>query len=369
MGIFDNFFEDVVDGFTGTDYLKDFTHASKLMRSDAFALAPNNKFLFHVYFTLNVPGVSNDNGLVGALVKSVALPSFDLATEEVVQYNRKRNVPTRINYRPVTIKFHDDASDTVRSMWHNYYKFYFSDTDYNYDPSDGNTSAYTRRNIYDNLINEDTWGVSTKNNQGGYKPAFFKDITIYGMSRKNFVTYTLINPVITEWTHDTYDYEQSAGVMEHTMTLKYEAVKYGRGKIKRGAPDGNGVLGFGNVDRYDTDPSPLGKAGSTASIFGQAGLLDTGAGIFEDLSSGNILGAIKKGATSYKTFKNADLSFKNILKDDVLREAADQLPGVVTALSKKSGIAYPKASQSGTNNGAKVSSVQTRPTPISDQET
>ena len=94
------------DGFFGTDTLKDYSHASKLMRPNGLSLAPKQKFLFHVYFNLSDPSMlksSTDKGLVGALVKNIKLPSFKLDTQEYVQYNRKRLVHNRIKYDPITI--------------------------------------------------------------------------------------------------------------------------------------------------------------------------------------------------------------------------------------------------------------------------
>lgn len=349
-GLFDNFGSDFEQGFAGTDNLQDFTHASRLFRTDAFALAPNTKFLFHVYFTLNPLVASkstSDRGLVGALVKSVQLPSFELDTQEYIQYNRKRNVHNRIKYRPVQIKLHDDSSDTVRSMWYNYYQYYFADSDYPYDGpvnganQQGNGMAYNGRNIYNDNYTHNQWGVTTKSSQGNIKPAFFKDIKIFGFSRKNYISYTLVNPMIASWTHDTYDYSQGNGTMEHTMELKYEAVKYGRGKVADGIP------GFGAEapQRYDTSPSPMSKPGSTASIFGQSGLLDTVTGTSEDLASGNILGAAKKVFTQYKSFKDAPGGFKQVLEDDVLHESKKQLPNIIQSLSNKSGALFPKANK------------------------
>ena len=43
------------------DILKDYTHASKTFRSAGYDLAPRNKFLFYVYFNvnLNIPALAN----------------------------------------------------------------------------------------------------------------------------------------------------------------------------------------------------------------------------------------------------------------------------------------------------------------------
>ena len=56
------FGQDFLKGFFGTDFLRDYTHASKTFRSNNSALSPRRKFLFHVVFNLNtqqIPQLSN----------------------------------------------------------------------------------------------------------------------------------------------------------------------------------------------------------------------------------------------------------------------------------------------------------------------
>jgi len=315
----------ITDGFFGdAGYLKDYSHASKLMRPNGLALAPKQKFLFHVYFNLTNPGLlksATDKALVGALVKTVQLPSFKLDTEEHIQYNRKRLVHNRIKYDPITIKLHDDGEGHVLDMWTNYYQYYFADSQYSYSegiPTDrgpnGRTN-YNQRDLYaKERINQIAgWGKTVTSPQSnGDKPAFFKDIKIYGFNRGAYVLYTLINPVITAWDHDTYDYADSTGVMEHTVTLQYEAVKYADST----AVDEN-VKGFGLESRYDQEPGALGP-GSTTSLFGTGGLTDTGGSIISDLSQGNLKGALsaaQKLGSSARTFGSID-NLKNVVTGD-----------------------------------------------------
>jgi hypothetical protein len=110
----------------------------------------------------------------------------------------------------------------------------------------------------------------------------------------------LINPIITDWDHDTFDYSAGSEVMQHTMTINYETVKYGRGKV------GSEVKGFGDSAVYDTSPSPL-RAGSTATLFGRGGIVDSGSSILDDLASGNILGAIRTGGSLRNTLKGKNV--------------------------------------------------------------
>jgi hypothetical protein len=354
---FNNFFNGVYEGLTTADDLKDYRHASKLFLSDGYALAPQTKFLFHVYFTLNtveIPGLRNafstiqDTSTIGMMVKTADLPKFSIDVNEYNQYNRKRYVQGKINYEPVSITFHDDGSDLVRSMWNAYYSYYYQDSLHQYD---GITNAdlsgtqspmdFNRRDIYDNLRSVNNWGYDGSGNTTGYKPNFFKDIKIFGMNRGNFTQYTLINPIITNWAHDQFDYSQGGGTMSNQVTLRYETVKYARGKI--GTPGDSNVKGWGDPSTYDNRPSKYGKAGAVASITGAGGLLDAGSSIIDDLASGNVFGAGVTALTAYETFKDFNFSegFAQEGSDIAANVLVDAIasPGVTNAVNN---LIFPK---------------------------
>ena len=129
-----SFGQDFLQGFLGSDGLKDYSHASKTFRPNGYNLSPRNKFLFHVYFTLNtsqIPalqasmGTGTDIVEIGLLVKNIQLPNYTMGVETMNQYNRKRLVQTKIEYNPVKIEFHDDTGDRVRNMWYNYFSYYY----------------------------------------------------------------------------------------------------------------------------------------------------------------------------------------------------------------------------------------------------
>jgi hypothetical protein len=143
--------------------------------------------------------------------------------------------------------------------------------------------------------------------QGQTRLPFFKNITIYGFNQHNFISYTLVNPIITRFNHDTYSYAESAGTMQNTMTVDYETVTYQEGKIDGSKPS-NIITTFGNETNYDRTLSPIARPGSQATILGQGGLVDAAGGVANDLSNGNILGAIQKSGAAYNTFKNGKLT-------------------------------------------------------------
>jgi hypothetical protein len=331
-----SFGQDFLKGFTATNSLRDYTHASKTFRTNAYELKPRFKFLFHVQFTLNVEEIQalrnskifgpTQISTMSLAVKTVDLPKFNIDVATLNQYNRKRLVQTKINYEPVNITFHDDGGDNIREMWYQYYSYYYKDPAQQYI-SNAPTSygtvgevqtkqngfSYNSRDIYsqNRVGSVNDWGFIGENFMDGTstpsgKPPFFKDIQIIGFDQHKYARYILINPLITNWNHDTYDYSQGNGTMQHTMTIRYETVKYLNGGL--GKPDVN--IRWPDTAHYDNTPSPLARPGSTASIFGQGGLLSTGEGIMADLESGSVaglIGAAQKAGAAYNTFKGKNL--------------------------------------------------------------
>jgi hypothetical protein len=362
------FGEDFLKGFFGADGLKDYSHAAKTFRTNGYELSPRYKFLFHVFFTINtgqIPALQNafgdgDVATVGLMVKTVQLPTYTIAVDTMNQYNRKRLVQTKIDYNPVQIVFNDDQSDLIRNMWYNYYRYYYKDSTYDYNNSASingsigqlqtlqNAFNYNTNDIYENSRQVSDWGYIGEGYQDSLpnsgqalgasnKPPFFRDIKIYGLSQKKFASYVLINPIISEWQHDTYDYSQSDGTMINTMTIRYETVKYYNGYVGSNQPSST-VVGFADPNRYDVTRSGISRPGSQATVFGQGGLVDAGIGLLEDLNAlqtgegglQNILGAVQKAGTAYETLrKNPQINVGLELQQAGTQILQASLPGAV----------------------------------------
>jgi len=333
-GFFQNVLKDAAGAFFGSDFLRDYTHASKTFRPNAYQNAPKFKFLFHVYFQLNPTGLPETN--YGLLVKTVKLPSFNFETTTLNQYNRKRIIQTKIKYDPITIAFHDDNGNSIRKMWKGYYNYYYADgtkPQVIFNGARGNGTAigtadatYNNRTQYQpSITGNESWGYQGgTSDPTGQKIPFFKNITVFGFNQHNFVAYTLINPIITSFSHDTYDYAQGNGTMEHQMTVDYETVVYNEGAIDGKSPS-NIVTGFGDEANYDRTLSPIARPGSNANILGQGGLVDGVGGTLDALANGNILGAIQAAGTTYNTFKNTNIL--NIAKSEVVNGIINSVGG------------------------------------------
>jgi len=344
-GFFQDLITDAAGTFFGSDYLRDYTHASKTFRTNAYQNAPKFKYLFHVYFDINSDVYAqnvNTGANFGLAVKTVKLPSFTFETHTMNQYNRKRIVQSKIKYDSVDISFHDDNGNMIRNMWKAYYYYHYADGTKpkvmfagarGGAPSQpGATLAnYNERTTYvPSITGNEAWGYIGDTNVpapvSGVKIPFFKNITVFGFNQHNFVAYTLINPIISRLSHDTYDYAQGSGTMEMQMGLEYETVVYNEGAIDGKTPS-NIITGFGLDANYDRTISPIARPGSNATILGQGGLVDGVGGAIEAFGSGNILGGIQAAGTTYNTFKNKNL--KQIARAEVvagITNAVQQTP-------------------------------------------
>ena len=257
------------DNFTNFDTNKgimgDFTHASNLYRRNNFRLAPKVKFLYHVVIDVNPVALqslgNNVSNLLNKrefniLASSASLPTFDVNTDTLNQYNRKKVIQTRINYNPVNIEFHDDAAGLTTLLWEAYYRYYYEDGNY---ADQGTRPRAYQTGLYDSEP-QNTYRHGF--NRAGKTYPFFNSITIHQLHHQNvdshFTSFTLVNPLIAGWEHDRLDQSDGSGTMKNTMRVDYETVLYDRGYTREDEP-----AGFADNAHYDRSPSPYSSTGST----------------------------------------------------------------------------------------------------------
>ena len=317
-GFLDNFFTGALNpkGNVG-----DFQHAQRLYVDNAFRLAPKAKFLYFVNFNFtdsvlrNFPKIDQRHRAeLNMLCKSVDLPQYTASVDTKNQYNRKKNIQTRIDYQPVNITMHDDNVGITTMLMEAYYRYYYRD---------GNisdiTATYDPRSTYKES-NGRTYRFGLDNDK---MVPFFRNIKLYQFSRHDYTEYTLVNPMITQWGHDTMDQTDGQGVAENKMTLQYESVLYSRGAVSEDSP-----ATFATT-HYDKTPSPLSvEGGGVANLFGGGGVLDGASSVLGDITSGNVgLGTL---LTAASTIKNA----KDLSLNSIKQEGFSILTGAITSAAR-----------------------------------
>lgn len=313
-----------------------YDHATKLFVADTYRLAPKQSFLYYVVINIDPSQTQLGSGLVGGLlsfadrfqnletgmlVKRVDLPKFTIGTKTYNAYNRKNIVQTNIQYDPVNITFHDDAADVITNFWNDYYTYYYRDSDYN-------VSDYSRAEKYAPR-SKIGWGYSPRNNA---IPNFLQNIRIFSLHNKRFTEYLLVNPVITSWRHGEHDSTNDRSLMENTMTVTYETVKYFTGFINPVSVDGFSLL------RYDNTPSPIST--SITNIYTDAGVLGALDAVPKDLrkpdGSDGAGGPLSSLLSMYRLYNN----LKNVNLKTVVGTSLGQLGVGVLNNTLNTGLGY-----------------------------
>lgn len=307
---------------SSSGYMRDYRHAEQMYGGNSMSYMPKFGWLYYVSFNINksisVGGnfsgwVNEHSSRVGLLAKKVITPKFSIQNEVLNQYNKKTVIQKNITYNPVSITLHDDSSNVTNDMWKYYYMYYFGD-------SNGSTGA----NSINAKFSTTTYATDAPGNfglnNGQYSP-FFSSITIYQLYSGKFNSFTLVNPIIKEWSHDQLDQTQGATVLASTVTFDYEAVTYDTGSAASGT--------FMN-EHYDKTPSPLSIAGGgTSTIFGRGGLLSGAADIFGDLMNAkdNPLSLVTAAFKTGNLLKNA----KGLTSSGIKQETKGLLTGSLMA--------------------------------------
>ena len=246
--------------------LRSYQHASRIFVDGNFRLSPKYGFLFYVEFDFNplISSVSNLSAQeLGMIVKNVTLPKFSIDTKIHNAYNRVNIVQNKIKYNPVDITFHDDQADNVRNFWYDYYSYFYRDSDYA-DASYGIIHKYQERPSFE-------WGYTPKP-VGSYNSAtayqnyqYIQAIRIYSLYQNNFSEYELINPIITSFKHGDHDVSNGQGILEHSMSVEFETVKYQTGYTTQNTTGGYIDLHYDTVGTPNQYPGGSSPAANTAN--------------------------------------------------------------------------------------------------------
>jgi hypothetical protein len=193
-------------------------------------------------------------------------------------------------------------------MWKTYFQYYYADSVYGNNIS--NTS--TPQEFENTKYNPTSYAYGLNSSQN--KP-FIRSIDIFVLHRQNFTQYTLVNPIINDWNHDTLDQGDGTKILSNKMGVSYETVLYKEGRVNSSTPERFSAV------YYDTSPSPLSISGNgTNSLLGPGGVI---AGVNEIFNGdGSIL---QKAIIGANVLRNA----KSITKGGLKQEGYSILTGVL----------------------------------------
>jgi hypothetical protein len=303
-----------------------------------------------VYFKLDpivrtiLPELADKHNLeIGMLVKSADLPKFRANIETKNKYNRKKNVHTSIAYDEINIAFHDDNYGVTTALLEAYYRYYFADASYGRLPG-----AYNKAGAGDNTYKGTGFNQYKYGLDNNITVPFFQSIEISQLARKSYTTYTIVNPIITSWSHDGVDSADGNTTMQNSIGIAYEAVHYSRGLVKSGS-DGS-PTGLGGPTHYDRQPSPISLLGG--GRLGLDGSFGAGADLYDYIAGASTFKSpLEAGLGAFQLIRSIQgLSSEglrqegfNIVKDAIGEAAGIDVSGVANST-------FPKNNGAGGNN-------------------
>ena len=354
---FGGFLDNIANGaLSPKGNLADWQHASRLYSVDTHKHAPKLSFLYHVTFYLTeqakgiISEVDNYKHEIGMLVKQADLPKFQATVETKNKYNRKKNVQTRLDYQPVSVTFHDDNYGATTALLEAYFKYYFADGHHSL-----NDGSYGNRRTGDTTYDgpgTNTFKFGMDNNNQNVP--FFDRIEISQMARKSYTKYTLVNPIITDWQHDSVD-NTSSNPLENRITINYDTVFYDRGYVEAG--ENGEPSGFGKTDHYDVTPSPITPLGG--GQLGLDGAFGTGIDLYEYITQGkNFSNPLEAGLAAANLFRNVRDLGSDGLREGGMRILTDVIGSAAGIdVSGVSQTFFPKNAGSGGAKDIAIASV------------
>lgn len=189
-------------------------------KGTSFANEPKSKFLFYVkFYRPQAAGGSTWEKGIGATVKTVDRPRVSFETQTLNQYNRKRIVQTSHEFEDLQLKFHDTVDETILKMFSEYYRYYYGDSNV----------AGVGTSVYDVVTGEPyelgKWGFlpPLEDQNYGY---FFSHISVYQFYQGHYSQFDLINPKISSYNPDDFDYAAGNISNEIALSVKFENIVY-----------------------------------------------------------------------------------------------------------------------------------------------
>lgn len=193
------------------------------MSGSQFANVPKNKFLFWMkFYRPEAQGGTDWSRGVGFAVKNIDRPRVTFDQQTLNQYNRKRIVQTGHSFEPLQVKFHDTVAPDLRNMFVEYYQYYYGDSKIFGAGSSGAT-------VYDVVTGEafelGKWGFLPPLEAQNYG-YFFSHISVYQFYNGLMERFDLINPKISSFNPDDFDYSVGAVTNEIQVSIDFEGVVY-----------------------------------------------------------------------------------------------------------------------------------------------
>jgi len=189
-----------------------------------------NQFFVHFQFAKHIVA-GKHRELDGVTYKVIQFdaPKFSIDTEILHQYNKRRIIPTKIQFDPCNITWHDTKDALIQDFWKFVYEFYFKDGQVGKKPENYSITASTKI-VQDSRIGG---SIESPSNHYGYHlgnkseiPNLFRYISLYLVANGKYTRIDLVNPYMVSFAHDTFSQDSHSEHATANATFVPETVVY-----------------------------------------------------------------------------------------------------------------------------------------------
>ena len=193
--------------------------------------APRFKNQFFVHFQFAKGVVAGDRQeLKGVTYKVIQFdaPKFSIDTEVLHQYNKRRIVPTKIQFDPCNITWHDSKDALIQDFWKFVYEFYFKDGQTGKTPGNYSITASTKvvQGIKGGSIESPSKHYGYHLGNKSEIPNLFSHISLYLVANGKYTRIDLVNPYMVSFAHDTFSQDSHSEHATANATFVPETVVY-----------------------------------------------------------------------------------------------------------------------------------------------
>jgi hypothetical protein len=202
--------------------------------TELIAYAPKYKYLFVVEIEWKESYAQQMKDIQAAFViKNSTRPNINVEYEDINMYNFRTQVPRRVMYQPMTMRFYDDDKNQSMIFWNAYLKAVSPISNMTF-PGMFDESGMG----FDSLNSASAYGFSTHNYSASYGPTntpnekdILKQINLYHMYNQGLLmnVYQFYNPRIESLVLDEVDMANGSDGTEVEITFKYDALNVSTG--------------------------------------------------------------------------------------------------------------------------------------------
>lgn len=202
--------------------------------TELIAYAPKYKYLFVVEIEWKPSYAQQMKDIQAAFViKNSTRPNINVEYEDINMYNFRTQVPRRVMYQPMTMRFYDDNMNQSMIFWNAYLKAVSPISNMTFpDVFDESGMGF------DALNSTSAYGFATHNYSASYGPTntptekdILKQINLYHIYKQGKLmnVYRFYNPRIENLVLDDVDMSNGSEGTEVEITFKYDALNVSTG--------------------------------------------------------------------------------------------------------------------------------------------